>query len=125
MHAVKDDKAYLVYITVANREMALSLARFLVRERLAAGVNVIGGVWSVYHWQGAVCEKDECLLLAQVSGMALSVCMQAVREQHDYEVPCIVALPITDGHGPFLHWIAENSFPLGCMGTPAEEHFKT
>ncbi|WP_297669569.1 divalent-cation tolerance protein CutA [uncultured Desulfovibrio sp.] len=111
MHAVRNNAAYLAYVTAPAQDEALALARALVEEGLAAGVNVIPGARSVYRWRGAVREAGECLLLAQVSGAALPAFTRAVRERHGYEVPCIVALTIADGHEPFLRWIAENSLP--------------
>ena len=87
------------------------MARELVHQRLAAGVNMLPAARSVYRWQGTVHEAGECLLLAQVSEAALPQFMETVRALHSYEVPCVVAMPIAAGYQPFLQWIAENSLP--------------
>ncbi|MFT4300187.1 MAG: divalent-cation tolerance protein CutA [Desulfovibrio sp.] len=101
----------LVYVTAPHEEFALELARALVGEGLAAGVNIVPGARSIYRWRGEVHDAAECLLLAQVSRAALPAFEAAVKRLHPYEVPCIVAVPIEAGHGPFLHWIQENSQP--------------
>ena len=103
--------SFLVYVTAPDEALALALARTLVGERLAAGVNIVPGAQSVYHWKGEVHEAEECLLVAQVSEAALPCFMAKVRALHSYEVPCVVAMPIADGHQPFLRWITENSLP--------------
>ncbi len=102
---------FLVYMTAPTEQEALHLARELVAQRLAAGVNMLPAARSVYRWQGTVHEAGECLLLAQVSEAALPQFMERVRALHSYEVPCVVAMPIAAGYQPFLQWIAENSLP--------------
>ena len=101
----------LVYVTMPDEESGLRLARRLVETRLAAGVNLVPGVLSVYRWRNAVREHGECLLLAQVARAALAEARALIVREHPYEVPCVVALPLCDGHGPFLQWIADNSLP--------------
>ncbi|WP_165068563.1 divalent-cation tolerance protein CutA [Desulfovibrio sp. ZJ200] len=103
--------SFLAYVTVPHEAEARALARLLVESRLAAGVNLLPGVISVYRWQGKVCEAGEWLLLAQVSRAAFPEFCAAVRRAHSYEVPCIAALPLEAGHQPFLRWIEENSLP--------------
>ena len=109
----------LVYVTMPDQESGLRLARRLVEARLAAGVNLVPGVLSVYRWRNAVREHGECLLLAQVARTAFAEARALIVREHPYEVPCILALPPCDGHEPFLQWIADNSFSGG--GTPVSE----
>ncbi|MDR1776822.1 MAG: divalent-cation tolerance protein CutA [Desulfovibrio sp.] len=104
--------AYLAYVTVPGREIALSIARALVQARLAAGVNVIPGAFSVYRWQGEVREAEECLLIAQISETAFDDFCRVARELHCHEVPCVICLPVQAGHEPFLRWIEANSQPM-------------
>ena len=111
MEQHENGRVYLVYMTAPAQQEALHLARELVRLHLAAGVNVLPGACSVYRWKGEVREAGECLLLAQVSEAALAACIEKVRSLHSYEVPCVVAMPIADGHQPFLQWIAQNCLP--------------
>ena len=111
MEHKKNSKVFLVYMTAPTQAEALKIARDLVRLRLAAGVNMLPGAQSVYRWKGEVREAGECLLVAQVSQAALPEFMAKARALHSYEVPCVVAMPIADGHQPFLRWIIENSLP--------------
>ncbi|MBD5538998.1 MAG: divalent-cation tolerance protein CutA [Desulfovibrio sp.] len=97
---------------------ALGLARSLVERGLAAGVNVVPGVVSVYRWQGEVCEARERVLLAQVSARAFAAFCAAVAAAHPHVVPCVLGLPVAAGHGPFVRWISENSAAPG--GEPGE-----
>lgn len=112
----------LVYVTVPDRECALRLARRLVAEHLAAGVNIIPGILSVYYWRNAIQEHGECLLLAQVAEDAFADVRKAILEDHPYEVPCIMTLPASDGYTDFLQWITDNSRPsAGCASVLPEQ----
>lgn len=99
----------LVYMTAESREEALNLARILAGRKLCAGINIVPGALSVYWWEGKIREKEECLLFAQVSDKALPAFMEAARALHSYQTPCVVALPLAGGSGPFLEWIENNS----------------
>ena len=112
----------LAYVTVPDAagdgDTAFALARLLVERGLAAGVNVVPGVASVYRWQGEVCEARERVLLAQVSARAFAAFCEVVTAAHPHVVPCVLGLPVAAGHGPFVRWIGENSAPPG--GEPGE-----
>lgn len=109
----REPAALLVYVTVPDAagdgEVALTLARSLVERGLAAGVNVLDGATSVYRWQGEVREARERVLFAQVAAPAFGEFCAAVAAAHPHLVPCVLGLPVEAGHGPFLHWIAEES----------------
>ena len=92
-------------------ESAFALARLLVERGLAAGVNVVPGVTSVYRWQGEVREARERVLLAQVAAPAFAAFCEAVAAAHPHVVPCVLGLSVVAGHGPFVRWIGENSAP--------------
>lgn len=109
----------LVYVTMPDQESGARLARRLVEARLAAGVNLVPGVLSVYRWRDTVHEHGECLLLAQIARTAFAEARELIVREHPYEVPCIMALSPCDGHNPFLQWIANNSFP-GAPSVSAE-----
>ncbi|MDE5878782.1 MAG: divalent-cation tolerance protein CutA [Desulfovibrio sp.] len=90
---------------------AFALARLLVEQGLAAGVNVVAGARSVYRWQGEVCEARERILFAQVAAPAFAAFCAAVAEAHPHVVPCVLGLRVAAGHPPFMRWIGENSAP--------------
>lgn len=99
----------LVYITVPDRETARSLGGTLVRERLAACVNIIDGMESFYWWNGQVENARECICLCKTTESAYPALEKRAKALHPYEVPCIVALPLTRGHDPFMRWLGEET----------------
>lgn len=102
---------FFVYMTAPDRATACNLAETLVRERLAACANVLDGMESFYWWQGELHRTMEsvCILKTPVAGYA--ALEQRARELHPYEVPCIVALPVSRGHEFFLQWVGEETRP--------------
>lgn len=102
-------EALLVYMTAGSAEEAGSIARVLVEERLAACVNVIEGMRSVYRWQGSVEEASEAVMIAKTSVGGFDALAARVREVHSYDTPCIVALPLAAGDRGYLDWILANS----------------
>jgi periplasmic divalent cation tolerance protein len=96
--------AILVLIT-APTEVAPALARALVEARLAACVNLLPGLRSVYRWQGEVCEAGETLLIAKTASARFAALREAVLRLHPYELPEIVAVKLDDAHPPYLQWL--------------------
>ena len=99
---------HVVLSTIAP-EAAETLASQLIEERVAACVNILPGVTSVYHWQGEVHRDDETLLVIKTSAEALPQVMKRVSELHPYDVPEIVALDASAVHPPYAAWISANT----------------
>jgi len=97
--------ALVVLVTVPNAETAEKLAEALVGERLAACVNVLDGVRSIYRWKGAVERDDELLCLCKTTRDGFDRLRARVVELHPYEVPEVIALPIEAGHAAYLAWL--------------------
>ncbi|HEY2742997.1 MAG TPA: divalent-cation tolerance protein CutA [Polyangia bacterium] len=97
--------ALVVLVTVPSAESANELAEALVGERLAACVNVVGGVRSIYRWQGAIERDDELLCVCKTTRAAFERLRARVVELHPYELPEVIALPVEHGHAPYLAWI--------------------
>jgi len=97
--------ALLVLVTVPNEETATKLAEALVGEQLAACVNVLDGVRSIYRWKGAVERDDELLCICKTTRDGFEKLRARVVELHPYELPEVIALPIAAGHAPYLDWI--------------------
>jgi periplasmic divalent cation tolerance protein len=97
----------LVLSTVGKREDAERIADALVGERLAACVNVVPGLLSVYRWKGALEREDELLLLIKTRAERVEEMGARLRALHPYELPEMIVLPIAGGHGPYLDWIAD------------------
>ncbi len=99
-----------IYVTTPNRDVALSLARTVVEERLAACGNILDGMTSVYRWEGEVREEGETVLILKSRSDLVERLTARVIELHPYEAPCVVALPIVAGSQKFLDWVgAETS----------------
>lgn len=97
----------VVLVTTANAEEGARLGRTLVEERLAACANVIGPIRSIYRWQGAVEEADEHLVLLKARGSDVAALEARVRALHSYDVPEVLALPVTAGSAAYLAWLAD------------------
>ncbi|QBG46157.1 divalent-cation tolerance protein CutA [Verrucomicrobia bacterium S94] len=102
---MNDRNVYMVYVTAGDDAEAKRIARAVVQERLAACANILGGIQSVYSWRGDICEDHEVALILKTSGECKNELISRIREIHSYETPCIVFLPISDGHPAFLDWI--------------------
>ena len=95
--------------TVPDRDTGRAIARRLVEERLAACVNILPGVTSVYAWKGEVNEDEELLLVIKSRAGRYAELERAVVELHPYELPEVVAVPVSDGLPGYLAWIDEST----------------
>ncbi len=98
-----------VYITTKNKKEAEKIGRVLVKEKLAACVNIIGNINSIYRWKGKVEEDKEVILIAKTKNNLLAELIKKVKALHSYKCPDIVALPIKGGSKDYLKWISENT----------------
>ncbi len=108
----------VVLTTVGSDEDASRIASALVERRLAACVSVLPGAVSHYRWKGALCRDDERLLLIKTAERLFPQLRRAIRELHSYELPELVMLPIADGDGEYLAWLAESLAPVTEGGPP-------
>lgn len=95
----------LVFTNLPDRPAAEALARALVEERLAACVNILASCRSVYRWQGAIENADEVPLLIKTSVERYAALAAAIRARHPYELPELIAVPITQGLPDYLAWV--------------------
>lgn len=102
-------EAIVVVMTAASREEAARLADMLVGARLAACVQILPEIESIYRWQGAVERAAEVLLLVKTVRSRFTELEREVRALHSYETPEIVALPIIESSAQYLAWLIENS----------------
>ncbi len=98
---------YLVYITTNDKAEARQIGMALVESRLAACVNIIDQMSSLYRWEGQIQEDQEVILIAKTTEKNVPALKETVKAMHSYECPCIVCLPVTDGYEPFMQWIRE------------------
>jgi periplasmic divalent cation tolerance protein len=100
-------KAFMIYMTTADRDEARAIGRYLVQSKLAACVNILDQMNSMYEWQGEFQDDLEAVMIAKTTEERVASLIAAVRERHSYQCPCIVAVPIADGNPDFLQWIEE------------------
>jgi periplasmic divalent cation tolerance protein len=98
----------IVLSTAGSQEEARKIAHALVERRLAACVNIVPQIESVYRWQGKVETATEWLLLIKTQVESFERVRDAVRELHSYDLPECVMLEVTAGSPEYLNWIAEN-----------------
>jgi len=101
--------AKVVLITASSPDEGARIAEALVSERLAACVNRVDGISSVYWWKGKMERESECLLIAKTRGELVERLIARVKEMHSYSVPEVIALPIEAGNPDYLMWIAEET----------------
>jgi periplasmic divalent cation tolerance protein len=104
--------AVVVLVTAPSADAAASLARTLVEEGLAACGNVVPGVRSVYRWEGKVQDEAEALLVLKTERRLLPAMKDRLPALHPYQVPELLVLPVEDGLGPYLDWIAGSVRPV-------------
>ena len=104
-----DTGCIVVFITVDSPENAQKLADKLLTERQAACVNIIPGVESHYWWQGKIEKADELMLVVKSRAALLDDLIKLVKENHPYNVPEIIALPIIGGNEDYLKWIEKET----------------
>ena len=98
----------LVLTTAGSQQEAQQIARTLVDGRLAACVNIIPQIQSIYRWQGKVEDAQEWLLLIKTTNQAFEHVRDAIRELHSYELPECISLSVEDGSAAYLNWISES-----------------
>jgi periplasmic divalent cation tolerance protein len=100
-----------VYVTAASPNQARDIGRRLVEERLAACVNIFDSMTSFYWWEGKIDQASEAVLIAKTRQDLVPMLVTRVKELHSYSVPCVVALPLTQGNPDFLAWIGRETRP--------------
>lgn len=99
----------IVLCTIDSIKNANELAHNLVKAKLAACVNIVSGVTSVYEWENAICEENEYLLIIKTKSDLYKKLETKIKEFHPYEVPEIVSLKIDNGSKSYLDWIEKNT----------------
>ncbi len=106
-----DEQILMVMTNAPDNATAHTLARSLVDAKLAACVNILHGVHSVYRWQGRVEEATEVTLLIKTTRRHYPQLQQALVAAHPYDLPEVVAWPLSEGYAPYLNWVAAETTP--------------
>jgi periplasmic divalent cation tolerance protein len=98
-----------VYITASSVEEAEIIGRNLVSRKLAACVNIVEGMKSIYHWENKIETDEEVVLIAKTKQALIDELTENVKALHSYKCPCVVALPVIGGNPDFLKWVANET----------------
>lgn|SRR5262245_51783134 len=100
------DPVYVVLVTAPDAEVGARIGRALVEEGLAACVNLLPGVRSIYRFEGALHDDAEVLLILKTRAALAAALAARVRALHPYELPEVIALPVAAGSEPYLDWVS-------------------
>ena len=97
------------WITCANQEEAEKIAAILVEEKIAACVNMIPGVVSLFFWEGKICREEEILLMVKSVPGNQEKLVERVKVLHSYSVPEVITVPVLSGNPAYLSWVNEST----------------
>jgi len=103
------NKILLVLCTCPDEASARRLSESLIGSQLAACVNIVNPISSIFAWQGKIDTEQESLLLIKTTEMAYCALEKAIIQQHPYEIPEIIAIPIEQGSADYLNWVRDNT----------------
>ena len=98
-----------IYMTAGSKDEAKKIGKELVASRLAACVNILDNINSIYRWDGEIHNDTEVVMIAKTTENRVPELVEKVKSMHSYDCPCIVSLPVLGGHQPYLDWIAEEA----------------
>ena len=102
-------EASMVYMTAGSWEEATRIGRELVESRLAACVNIVEGMRSIYKWEGRIQEDREVIVIAKTKEALVPELVAKVKSVHSYACPCVLALPVDSGNREFIQWVHEQT----------------
>jgi periplasmic divalent cation tolerance protein len=94
-----------IYMTAGSKTEAQKIGKALVESGLAACVNILGNMQSIYRWKEKIQEDSEVVIIAKTTERRVPRLIDKVKSLHSYDCPCIVSLPVLDGYPPFLDWV--------------------
>lgn len=106
---------FFVYVTCPSENVAAHIAKAMIEQRRAACANILPAGRSFFRWDGKMEEADEVTIIFKTVKDAWAGLRDAVVAMHPYDTPCVVALPVADGHAPFLQWVREEVAGAGSI----------
>ncbi len=95
----------VIYCTVPTKQDAKSIAKILLTQRLAACINIVDKVQSIFSWHDEICEEKELLMMIKTKSTLFDRVRQAIKLTHPYNIPEIIAIPIEQADSEYLEWI--------------------
>ena len=99
----------VIFCTIKEKKEAEKIAKEIVQKKLAACVNIIEGLTSIYEWEGSVCTESECQMIIKSKHVLYNELKESILSLHSYEVPEIISLPVSEGLESYLNWIQQNT----------------
>jgi len=109
MPTTTDQKMLLVMTTITDIDKGKLLARQVVKLQLAACCNIVPNITSVYRWKDELCEDQECLLVMKTTKIRYKELEQFIQQQHPYELPELIAFPVTASTQEYLSWVTQQT----------------
>ena len=109
MSTINNHEILLVMTTITDIDKAKLLARQVVEKQLAACCNIAPGVTSIYRWKDELCEDQECLLVMKTIKTRYTQLSEFILQQHPYETPELIALPVTESTQEYLSWVTKQT----------------
>lgn len=106
-----ESEPMIAFVTCGSEEEAYRISKTLVEEQLAACVNILSPVRSIYRWEGKIWDEKERLLIIKTQTKHFEAIERRVKSLHSYSVPEIIGFPIKKGYPPYLIWLFENTSP--------------
>ena len=95
----------VIFVTASNKDEAEKISNQLVEDRLAACVNIVDGVTSIFRWEEKIDKADEVLLIIKTKKVLFSQIAKTIKSLHSYTIPEIIAIPIVEGSEDYLAWV--------------------
>jgi len=117
----ENDKSVLIYSTFPNPEAAETIGRELVEGRLAACINILPGMTSIYRWENAIVRDGEAAMIIKTRQSLAEQVIGKVRSLHPYTNPALIVLPITGGSPDYVRWLLDETIDPEAGRTPASD----
>lgn len=101
----------VIYCTVPNKKEGKEIAKALVEKKLAACVNIVDKIESIFSWDGELCEEHEALMIIKTKQILFDKVNALIQGLHSYNVPEVIALPMVEADGNYLKWIEHETRP--------------
>jgi periplasmic divalent cation tolerance protein len=108
---MNNENEIVVFITAPHEEEASKIAKEIVESRLAACVNIVRNIRSIYRWEGKIEDDTEVLMIVKTQKTQFDALSDKVKQFHSYSVPEIISLPITKGSKEYIQWLKESTTP--------------
>lgn len=103
-----ENDVQILYCTAADQQQALAIGQSLIDARLAACVNILGPITSIYRWEDKTETSAEVAFIVKTTAECVGLAISLIKDMHSYELPCIVSVPVSGGCDGFLSWIRQS-----------------